>query len=100
MQRRYQAVLKEAARRMQRGEVVFCPIAHSHSIGKVIGVSTDHHFWMKQDIPLLVHSTKVVVYCLAGWDASRGVTEEVHIANRLGIPVEFYHPYPYDEVAI
>jgi hypothetical protein len=90
---RYNAVLREAARRMESGEVVFCPIAHSHSIAEVMtsGRQFDHAFWMRQDFPMVAHAAKLVVYCLPGWDESRGVNEEVHLANRIGIPVEF-HP--------
>jgi hypothetical protein len=91
MAARYRAVVREAARMMRQGEVVYCPIGHSHEIGLEMpaGMNKDHDFWMKQCIPLLAHSSKLVVYCIPGWEESRGVTEEIHLANRLGIPVKY-----------
>lgn len=98
MVQRYHAVVREAARRMRRGEVIYCPIAHSHPIGLEMpeGESTNHDFWMKQCIPLLAHSSKLVVYCIPGWDQSRGVNEEIHLAQRLGIPIEYAQCNEYD----
>lgn len=98
MRLRYEAVVREAARLMLAGRVIYCPIAHSHPIGAEMppGQSTDHEFWMKQCIPLLAHSSELVVYCLPGWDKSRGVNEEIHLAQRLGIPVRYIACNEYD----
>jgi hypothetical protein len=89
---RYQAAVKKAAQLMRDGEVVFCPIAHSHDIGIALGMPTDHEFWMKQDMPLLANAAKVVVLRIEGWSTSSGVNEEIKYAEQHGIPVEYVDP--------
>lgn len=100
---RYDAVRKYAAKLMEQGETVFCPIAHSHPIGDYLPAHLlhDHDFWMKQDLPILRACTKLVVLMLPGWLESRGVADEVKLARELGLRIE-WHRYDasMDEYAI
>lgn len=89
MERRYHQVVEVAAFLMANDKVIFCPIAHSHPIGLVLDSPTDHAFWERQDMPLLVHASSVIVLCLDGWKESRGVQREIAIARDLGIPVDY-----------
>jgi hypothetical protein len=82
-----------AAHLMLQGETVFCPIAHSHSIGLELDKPVDHEFWMEQDQPLLMHATRMLILKLDGWDTSRGVEEERVACKRHGIPYAFLE-YP------
>lgn len=88
-EQRYEEACKAAAKLMLECPV-FCPIAHSHPI-ETIGMreKPHHEFWMRQDIAILRKCERLVVLCIDGWDRSRGVTEEIHLAQRLGIPVEY-----------
>lgn len=93
---RYIAVAKAAGELMMQGEVVFCPITHSHQIGIAIDLPTDYTFWMKQDTPFLAHAGSIAVLTLRGWKESRGVTREVAIAKNLGIPVRYIDGSKYE----
>lgn len=89
-ERRFQEVCRVAAQMMAAGEIVFCPIAHSHPID-VIGGSLPQttEFWMGQDLPILRKCDRVKVLMLDGWQSSKGVAAEVKAAEAVGIPVEF-----------
>ncbi len=90
---RFIAACRAAAKLMQQGVVVFCPIAHSHPIGETMnGKALDHGFWMAQDLPILAKCSRLVVLKLDGWGQSRGVHEEIGYALAHGIPVEYMEP--------
>lgn len=88
--RRFNEVCKKAAQLMEGGELVFCPIAHSHPI-EVHGMETVHDgdFWLKQDFALLQFAKKLVVFKMDGWEQSNGVRREIEFAKELNIPVEY-----------
>jgi nucleoside 2-deoxyribosyltransferase len=88
--RRYKAVCKKAAKLMEEGYNIFCPIAHSHPI-ETIGMSELHDgdFWLKQDFAILEHCTKMFVFCIPGWQKSKGIAREIDFAAARGIPVEY-----------
>ncbi len=87
---RYRCVLHAAARLMERGEVVFSPIVHSHNI-EIMGMSTVHgwEFWKRQDEPMLRRASRLMVLQLPGWLESRGVKWEIVTAHDLGIPIKW-----------
>ena len=93
---RFREVSRYAAHLIRRGEVVFCPIAHSHPIE----VHADDvlpggwGFWSRIDTPFLAAADEVRVLRLPGWTASEGVRGEVDLALRLGIPVTYVDPVP------
>lgn len=89
MLQRFHRVVREAAKLMDAGETVFCPIAHSHPIGLELGKAVDHEFWMRQDIPILAVCARIKVLCLDGWRESRGLAQEINTARALYKPV-FY----------
>jgi len=88
--RRFKKVCRKAAELMEGGEVVFCPIAHSHPI-EVNGMDTRHDgdFWLRQDFGVLRHADRLVVYRMPGWQHSNGVTREIAFARENDIPVEY-----------
>jgi hypothetical protein len=77
---------------MQQGEVVFCPIAHSHPIDVLFAQPESGEFWKKQDAPMLAGCSKVVVLMIQGWDQSPGVAAEIVYAKEHNIPVEYIEP--------
>lgn len=99
MEWRYRAAVEAAAHLMLQGDVVFSPIAHSHAIGKILGKqaggpldANTHAFWMAQDLPLLRRATRLVVLMLPGWSSSKGLQEEIQVADDSRIPVDFVTP--------
>lgn len=96
---RFREICKVAARFMEGGEQVFCPIAHSHPIeqhGMAKIQSGD--WWLNQDFAILKHCSALYVCMMPGWGKSYGVKQEVQFANDHKIPV-FYldHPHPTEE---
>jgi hypothetical protein len=88
-EQRYRDVTECAARLMVSDDlVVYSPISHSHPIAPFMPVQP-HGFWMRQCMPFLSHADELLVLRLPGWDKSRGVKEEIMIANLLGIPVNY-----------
>lgn len=86
---RYYKVAEVAAKLMKQGEVVFCPITHSHQIGVALDLPVDHDFWSRQDMPFLVHASELMVLMMDGWRESVGVAAEIALAKQLGIPIYF-----------
>ena len=91
--KRFKAVVRKAAKLMQKGEVIFSPIAHSHHI-ELLGMDTVHdwEFWKRQDEPMLRRASEVKVLMLPGWDVSRGVLWEIGMAKQIGLPITYIHP--------
>lgn len=89
--RRFEAVCKYAAKLMKQGELVFCPIAHSHPI-EVLGMPGEVNngdFWLKQDFAVLQFCKELRVLCLEGWEESDGIRREIEFAKELNIPVTY-----------
>ncbi len=72
LEQRFKAVCKKAAELMRAGEVIFCPIAHSHPIAEHLGNHIDGTFWQAQDAPYVALCSKLYVLMLPGWENSRG----------------------------
>lgn len=90
---RYVAACRAAAKLMLAGEIVFCPIAHSHAIETIgIGKVKSGEFWKAQDIELLRHANKLTVLRLMGWKESCGVRWEIETASMLGLLVGYIDP--------
>lgn len=93
-EQRYLAACKATAALMRDGELVFSPIAHSHHVADYLpsDVRMDFDFWQRQDREVLRHCDRLAVLLLEGWDKSKGVTAEIHLAQRLGLRVEYVAP--------
>lgn len=89
---RFQLAAFAAKRLMERGDIVFCPIAHSHPIDECFGWPQSGEFWKRQDEPFLMGCAKLVVLRLDGWEESKGLAHELAVARERGIPVEFMDP--------
>lgn len=86
---RYVRVCVKAGRLMQQGEHIFCPLAHSVTIGRRLGIEDDWEFWMEQDFTMLANASKMKVWMIDGWDISKGINREINFAKDLGIPIEY-----------
>jgi hypothetical protein len=89
---RFEEACRVALWLMDSGLAVFSPIAHSHPIEQCCGRVEGLDFWMKQDIAVLRHCSKVIVLRLWGWEQSKGVAREIELAEQLQIPVEYIDP--------
>ena len=91
---RFRLACKAAAMLMQRGEIVFCPIAHSHPIELAMRAQGDHAFWQRQDQPFLEFSSRFALLRIDGWETSKGVAYELAWAQEnLNVAlIEFIEP--------
>jgi hypothetical protein len=81
---------RAAGQLIASGIPALSPIAHSHPVAMKSGIDpTDHELWMKADAPLLWRSACVLVVKMPSWEISRGVAEEVSMANDHDIPVYY-----------
>ena len=89
-QNRYEHACKVAGKLMEEGNLVFCPIAHSHAI-ETVGMTkiNDGNFWLRQDFAILKHADFLYVCMMPGWGESHGVREEVKFAQANKIPVAY-----------
>ena len=92
-ERRYRAVAWEAARLINDGQLVFCPITHSHPIATIGSVDGGWKTWARQDFALLQVCKTLTILCLEGWQESTGVTEETKRAIELHMPIIHLTPH-------
>jgi nucleoside 2-deoxyribosyltransferase len=87
-------VTRIAARLMENGMEVFCPIAHSHAVAEHLpdALRYDHEFWMKQDLPILDKCDMLIIAQLEGWKESKGVREEFEFATKKNLPIGMLDP--------
>ena len=88
---RVNQVRKAAAELMEKGYVVYAPIAHGFDIAKHLSAAHrhSHDFWMAQDLPILARAETLWVLTLDGWQQSIGVKEEIVFATAARIPTIF-----------
>jgi hypothetical protein len=91
-EQRFQAACDAAAGLVASGELVVCPVAHSHVIAVHGRLPTEWEFWARFDLRLMAACDEVVVLTLQGWRESVGVQAEVRIADELGKPVRYLAP--------
>lgn len=86
---RYSAACRVAADLIQKGHLVFSPIAHSHPITMRGGLPLGFDYWKAFDLHMLRLCDKVIVVKMTGWKESIGVQAEIEEAIRLGMVVEY-----------
>lgn len=88
-ERRVAIVNKKAAELMEQGNLVFSPLSHSVPISEYCKVhSTNHDFWIQQDLWILEVCNEMNILCLDGWQQSRGIEIEKTLAVKLNIPIK------------
>jgi len=88
-QQRFEAACKAAARLMNGGRIVFCPVAHSHGIAELGFATRDWEFWRVQSLAMLRLATELMVLKLPGWDVSVGINAELMHAKTMGMPIRY-----------
>lgn len=80
-----------------QGRYIYAPISSCHHIAKKYDLPRDWQFWAGLDEEFVSISKTLLVITLPGWKESTGVTAEIKIAEREGIPIEYIDPAPYIE---
>ena len=80
---------KVAAQEYKKGNIVYAPISHTHSVAVQEGLPTTIEFWEKVDFEFLRWCDYMVVVKMTGWDESRGVKKEMDYCKSLGKPIVY-----------
>jgi hypothetical protein len=92
---RYRSALRASAELMAAGELVFCPVAYGHSVEDKLRQTFPWEYWMRWSKAMLAPAKSLYVLTLPGWEASKGLRDEVHLAYSLEIPILGY-PHGHD----
>lgn len=84
---RFDNVNRVAAMLMQRGNLVFSLISHTHPIAKAGNLPKGWKFWAEYDRTFIEWADEVHVFMQRGWKTSVGVTAELKIARDLNKPI-------------
>lgn len=87
---RYDWACKAASHFMLQGTHILSPIAFSHPVAKY-GLPTDWAYWAEYDAWCLEVCDELWILMLVGWETSVGVTAEIKIAKKLGMPIRYIH---------
>ena len=89
---RYRQINQAAAFLMQRGQLVYSPISHSHAIAVEHNLPTGWDYWERLDRAMLAACGSLTLLKIDGWDQSVGVRHELEIAEELGLVVVEMRP--------
>lgn len=73
---RYVQVAAFCAEQAREGFIVYSPIVHWHTIATAAGLRTDWDFWSVHNFDMLARADHLWIYCIPGWEDSRGVNAE------------------------
>jgi hypothetical protein len=82
---------------MQRGEMVFSPIAHSHPIAKLGMLPGSFAYWGKWNRAMMERCDSLSVLMLDGWQESSGIGGEVNHAQQMGRRIAYLDPETLEE---
>ena len=86
---RFLLVQQACAALISRGLHVWSPIVHSHDMAQRFDLPTDAGFWHEYNYDFIRRCDGLFVLAIEGWRASKGVAEELAIAQELVLPVRW-----------
>lgn len=89
---RYKVVTNAAAKLVNAGFILFCPITQSHNIAMAGNINTSWEFWKKFDETILDRCDGLIVLMIDGWSKSVGLTAEIDYAIVNHIPIYYIEP--------
>lgn len=84
-----------AADLTKQGRIIFAPISAWHHIAKKYKLPGTFEYWLKLDEEFIKASKKLLIITLPGWQESTGVSEEIKLAKKYSIPIDYIDPEPY-----
>jgi hypothetical protein len=82
-------VTRLAAKLCSEGHVAVSPITYGHTLLDYVEMPSDWEFWKNFCLTLLNKCDELIVYKMDGWDKSRGVEEEIMMAESKGIKITY-----------
>lgn len=83
----YKVAAITAARMIERGVMVYSPIAHGHPIATLGGLGRGSDVWGGINDAVMTACLGVVIAEMPGWDKSPGIADERDLAERLCVSV-------------
>lgn len=96
--RRAHYAMDRAAEFFNKGEKVFSPIAHCHTMSSRNKMPKDYAFWQSMDRHMIDLSDGVKVLMMPHWEDSEGITDEILYAASIGKPIEYIDCSDYHEL--
>lgn len=86
---RHRWVCEAAALLATRGTLTYSPIAHSHAVAQVGGLSGSWEMWRDFDLSMIDRTDGLLVLMLPGWERSVGVEAEIRHARATNKSVQY-----------
>lgn len=84
---RFRAAAVAGGKLVDQGNLVYCPIAHSHPMANEISEDfLGHNYWMEMNNFYLSKSDILAILCIKGWQESEEIRHELELAHKLGKP--------------
>jgi hypothetical protein len=87
---RFQKVRRFTIHLINQGQVPFSPIVYCHEMCAAGGIRTDAGTWFEFNSNMLRIAEAMFVYCLPGWQDSKGVRIELQQPKAVRIPVAYF----------
>ena len=91
---RYLKAMDVVARLSRIHIPVYSPIVHFHMVAVHHDLPHDWDFWRRVALPMLLPASELLILCLPGWQASKGIMAEKEFAAEQQIPVTYMDPLP------
>lgn len=88
---RFKRIANVAARLMEKGHFLFCPITHTHPINEAGINSPGWDFWAKYDYAMLDRCQELWIADMPGWKESVGVNAEIVHMELLQRPIYVFN---------
>jgi Domain of unknown function (DUF1937) len=92
MQQRYELACQIAGALIQKGHIIYSPIAHSHAIAQTAQVPGDWKTWQPQCEGILRRCDELWVARILGWNESVGIAAEIGLAAEMGKSISLLDP--------
>jgi hypothetical protein len=79
----------------KQGRIIFAPISAWHHLARKYKLPGTFEYWLKLDEEFIRVSKKLLIITLPGWKESTGVTEEIKLAKKYHVPMEYIDPKSY-----
>jgi hypothetical protein len=91
-QLRFELAVEAVALGMRDGIYIYSPIVNCHNVAEMFPdfISGEWKFWERFDHLMISKCDELWVLTIDGWEASKGVRQEVEFACNGCIPVKFY----------
>ena len=94
-EQRWKQACAATAHFIQRGYIVYCPIAHCHPIDIAARGTITYDQWIEHSDTMLALCNVLYVLMLKGWVKSNGVAGEIEKAKQQSMPILYVDPRGY-----